>query len=278
MNGFDAIDRPLSPEQFVPFTARMMAALRAIESRRSDRLFNDPFAAQLAGAEAFHQVEQRLTAQDQNYVAVRTRFFDDFLQQTPGSQIVILAAGLDTRAYRLPWTRETKIYELDLPAVQTYKAALLQDAQPTCAHHLLAVDLTQSWEHALLASGYSPRVPSIWLIEGLLMYLQADQVNRLLKSVAQLTTIGSYLGLDLVNEAGLNYAPYRGYFQFGCNEPESLLSAYGWQATVGQAGDPTAHFGRYPAPLPAQSVPDVPRAFLVTAYQAGFDADTGSFD
>jgi len=265
MNPSDTSDRALSPDQFVPFTARMMAAIRALESRRSDRLFNDPFAVQLAGEEAFHEVDQRLTPQDHTYVAVRTRFFDDFLQQTPTSQIVILASGLDTRAYRLPWTRDIKIYELDYPTVQTYKANLLQDAQPTCSHYLLGVDLTQPWEESLLAIGYSPDMPSIWLIEGLLMYLMTDQVERLLSTVSRLTAIGSYIGLDLINLAGLNYEPYRGYIQFGHDEPEKLLGQYGWQADVLQPGDPEANFGRYPEPCPDRSIPNIPRVFLITA-------------
>jgi methyltransferase (TIGR00027 family) len=251
--------------KFVPFTAQMMAAMRARETSREDRLFNDPFAAILAGEEAFQRVDLQLTSQDQNYVAVRTRFFDDFLFSSKISQIVLLASGLDARAYRFPWNPDVAIYELDHPEVLSYKAALLKNVNPSCKHHLIAADLTQPWEENLLAAGYSPELPSIWLIEGLLMYFSEVQVDRLLKSVSNLSTQGSFLGADLINVKSLEYEPYKGYFRFGCDTPEKLLSNYGWQAEVIQPGDADANFGRYTEPSPAREVPDVMRVFLVRA-------------
>lgn len=264
----DEIQPPSEAEdhsKFVPFSARMMAAMRARESRREDRLFYDPFAELLAGEEAFQRVDQQLTPQDQAYVAVRTRFFDDLLSHSQTNQVVLLASGLDTRAYRCPWHPHTEVYELDYPEVLSYKGALLETTNPSCNHHLIPADLTQPWKEKLLETGYQPDSPSVWLIEGLLMYLLEVQVHFLLRTVSDLTAENSWLGADLINANGVDYGPYEGYFRFGCDMPEELLLEYGWQAKVFQPGDKGANFGRYTEQYPAREVPDVMRAFLVKA-------------
>jgi methyltransferase (TIGR00027 family) len=255
------------PDKFVPFTARLMAAIRAKETARADRLFNDFFAAQLAGEEAFTFLEQKLTKEDLAYVSVRTRFFDDFLLSvsTKANQIVILASGMDTRAYRLFWSSKTQIYELDQAQVLETKAAILFDATPSCQHHAISADLTQPWSHLLLEQGYQSNLPSVWLLEGLLMYLNESEVRQLLQTITGLTAADSYLGLDLVNVKSLEYEPYKGYFRSGFNEPEELLAQYGWHSEVIQPGDEGAHFGRYPKKLPSRDVLDVERVFLVKA-------------
>ena len=224
-------------DKFVPFTARMMAAMRAIESERDDRLFNDPFADRLAGEEAFQQVDLKLSQLDRIYVAIRTRFFDDFLLSSSVNQVVILASGLDTRAYRLPWNSGVKLYELDFPEVLAYKENCLSEVDPKCDRYAIAADLTQSWEDNLIKAGYCPEAPSIWLAEGLLMYLSEAQVREILSTVSRLSVSGSYLGLDVINIKSLEYEPYRGYFQSGWDYPEDLLSSYGWEAEVIQPGE-----------------------------------------
>ena len=257
------------PDKFVPFTARLMAAMRAKETERTDCLFKDPFAHCLAGKEAFTFVEKQLKEQDRPYVAVRTRFFDDFLLDacTKVNQIVILASGMDARAYRLPWSSETKMYEIDQAQIIETKTAILSDANPNCQHHVISADLTQPWSHHLLEQGYQSKLPSVWLLEGLLMYLTEPQVRQLLETISQLTPVDSYLGLDLVNVRSIEYEPYKGYFRSGFDEPEELLAEYGWKAEVIQPGDEGAHFGRYTDKLPPRDVPDVERVFLVKAYK-----------
>lgn len=272
---------PQNPDRFVPFTARLMAAIRAKETARADRLFNDSFAEQLAGEEAFTFLAEKLQEQDRAYVAVRTRFFDDFLVDvaTKVNQIVILASGMDTRAYRLPWSSTTKIYELDRAQVLETKKAILANATPNCQHYTIAADLTQSWSHLLLNQGYQPDLPSAWLLEGLLMYLSEPQVTQLLQTISQLTAGGSYIGLDLVNVKSIEYEPYKGYFRSGFDFPEQLLAEYGWKAKVIQPGDETAHFERYTNKLPPRNIPDVERVFLIKAHKvrgAG-EKDTSDF-
>ncbi|OKH29618.1 hypothetical protein NIES2101_43220 [Calothrix sp. HK-06] len=164
-------------------------------------------------------LHRKLKKQDQVYGAVRTRFFDDFLSLTTARQVVILASGLDSCAYRLPWMKEVKVYELDYPEVLAYKAALLKNTNIFCEHHLIACDLTQCWEEKLLSEGYCPKSPSVWLIEGLLMYLSEAQVHALLKSVSDLSTNGSELGADLISVKSLEFEPFKSYFRFGCDTP-----------------------------------------------------------
>lgn len=260
----------LEPKTFIPLTARLTAAMRARETDRCDRLFNDPFATQLAGADAFAFLAQRIKPEEEGrpYVVVRTRFFDDFLLAKQASQVVILASGMDTRAFRLPWSANTTVYELDQPEVLSYKDAVLKDIPPTCQRYAIAADLTQPWSHLLLAQGYRADVPSVWLIEGLLMYLNAAQVATLLTTVSQLTATGSWLGLDVINTTAIQSAAdsgFQGYWRSGFDHPEELLANYGWEANVIQPGDEGAHFGRYTHKLPSRDVPNVERVFLVTA-------------
>lgn len=172
---------------------------------------------------------------------------------------------MDTRAYRLPWSSETKIYELDQAQVIETKTAILADATPKSQHYAISADLTQPWSHLLLEQGYQPTLPSIWLLEGLLMYLTELQVRQLLDIISQLATADSSLGLDLVNVKSIEYEPYKGYFRSGFDEPEELLAEYGWKAEVIQPGDKGAHFGRYTNKLPPRNVPDIERVFLVKA-------------
>ncbi|MFM2312616.1 MAG: hypothetical protein RLZZ04_1892 [Cyanobacteriota bacterium] len=257
------------PDKFVPFSARLMAAIRALETKRPDRLFDDPFAGNLAGEEAFTFLKQQLKANDLAYVAVRTRFFDDFLLNTceEANQIVILASGMDTRAYRLPWSSKTKIYELDKAQVLETKKAILSDVIPTCQHYFnLPADLAKPWSHLLLEQGYQPNLPSVWLLEGLLAYLAESEVRQLLKTISQLTTTDSYLGLDLINVKCIEYKSYKGYWRSGFDYPEELLAEYGWLAEVIQPGDEGAHFGRYTDKFPPRDIPDIERAFLIKAH------------
>jgi methyltransferase (TIGR00027 family) len=153
----------------VGFTARMTAAARARETERPDRLFEDAFAAELAGREGFEFLDRHDAAvgQPRATFAVRTRFFDDHLLAAARDlgvrQVILLAAGLDTRAFRLEWPLGVQIYELDQPEVLAYKATVLASfkATPSCSRHVTAVDLRTDWPRALLAAGYRARGPSI---------------------------------------------------------------------------------------------------------------------
>jgi methyltransferase (TIGR00027 family) len=257
-----------------------VAAARAREDERPDRLFSDPFAAPLAGATGFAYLD-RLANVPTPYVAIRTRFFDDFLSQMVRSgdvrQVVLVAAGMDARAFRLPWPADLALYELDQPEVLALKHAILAEggARATCRRHALGVDLTQSWAEALCAAGYCPHEPSAWLVEGLLYYLDAAVVHALLERIAALTAPGSWLGADLVSrdalwspwlQPWLEVGAYNGaVWRFGTNDPERLCAGHGWEPWVRQPGEEGADFGRWPLPVVPRGIPGIPRGFLVVA-------------
>jgi len=278
-------DRASNPHLIAP-TARWMAAARARESERTDRLFDDPLAETLAGPEGFEWLERmNLTAGwagPELYPVIRTRFFDEFLLDacTNGGcrQVVIVAAGLDTRAFRLDWPADTRLYELDLPEVLEPKQAVVNElgVQPRCEQRLICTDLGRDpWHKALRAAGYRSGEPSVWLIEGLLFYLPGPAVGRLLDRVGAQMTSGSLLGLDLMNcDLFLSPLTWRQRFAltsqgapglFGTNDPGALLKRHGWDANVIQPGEDGASFGRWPKPLLPKWLPGVPRSFLVRA-------------
>ena len=267
-------------------TSRWMAAARARESERTDRLFCDPLAAVLAGPEGFGWLRDMEAAAGSDvpgrYPVIRTRFFDDFLldacQRLGVRQVVLAAAGLDTRAFRLQWPARTRLYEIDLPAVLNAKEDTIgkAGARPNCKRLTVAVDLQEAtWPEALLACGYRPQRPSVWLIEGLLYYLARPAVHALLEQVRSLTAVDSLLGLDLMNR-GLFFSPLAWPTQaalarrgapgrFGTNTPETLLAAHGFDADVTQPGEEGANFGRWPRPFVPRAMPGLPRSFLVRA-------------
>jgi methyltransferase (TIGR00027 family) len=151
---------PTSSHQLLGWTARWTAGAHARESRREERLFNDRWADLLAGREGEEWVEHR-SADHGLSTIVRTCFFDDFLQRVTGQhairQVVLLAAGLDTRAFRLTWPEHTRLFELDQPQVLKDKEQVLTaaGAQPTCKRKTIEVDLTGPWREKLLKAGFN---------------------------------------------------------------------------------------------------------------------------
>ena len=262
-------------------TALWTAASRARESDRADRLFDDPFAAILAGPEGFDLLSNYEADQPSPFLPVRTRFFDDLLMRAAQDfgikQFVCLAAGLDTRAVRLPWPAGVRLFELDYPEVLEWKEVLLERAGAglRCERHMVGADLAQSWDDALLTTDYDCTAPTFWLLEGLLAYLDGPTVHALLESVSNLASPGNWLGADVVNKTFLTSpwttpwlarlakqgAPWR----FATDYPETLFEKHGWRADVTQPGEEGANFGRYDYPIPPRTTPNVPRSFLISA-------------
>jgi len=136
-----------------------------------------------------------------NYFATRTKFFDtSFIDAANGGirQAVILAAGLDARSWRLPWPDGTTVYELDQDRVLDFKVTTLHEhgAEPACNRVGVAVDLRQDWPTALQQAGFDPSAPSVWSIEGLLMYLPAAAQDLLLDRIQDLAAPGSRLAVE----------------------------------------------------------------------------------
>jgi methyltransferase (TIGR00027 family) len=265
-------------------TACWTAAIRAQESERADRLFDDPLAATLAGREGAAWLERMtgVSGSDSNdSVNIRTRFFDDFLQRVtnnyPVRQVVLVAAGMDARAFRLEWPEGTVLYELDRPGLQERKAQRLASvgAKPTCDYRMVGVDLEDSWAEALSSAGFDASQRSAWLMEGLLFYLPESSALRLIDEVTALAAPESWLGLDVFNREML-VSPWTQAWRealeragvpwlSAVDEPETVLAERGWTATVLQPGEEGANFGRWPYPVAPRDMPGFPRSFLVTA-------------
>ena len=187
-------------------TARWTAAVRAGERERPDRLIDDPWAADLAGPEGMAWLAGRPEGSVLPIV-IRTRYFDDWLRtvaiEGPMRQVVLLGAGLDTRAWRLPWPAGVVVYELDRAEVLEAKARILAGAgagaEPACDRRPVAADLASDWGAALRDAGFDPTVPAAWLVEGVLFYLPEGVIRRVLEIVSSLAASGSRLGFDIVN-------------------------------------------------------------------------------
>ncbi|WP_151727247.1 class I SAM-dependent methyltransferase [Thermogemmatispora aurantia] len=258
-----------STHQRISVTAFLKAAARAVESQRPDRLFDDPWAALLASREGFSILEK---GEDRGAsIVVRTHYFDEWLQRLTHEeglrQIVLPAAELDRRAFRLSWPPATRFFELDLPAVVLYKEARLQvhQAQPRCQRTILAVDLTSSnWENQLQQAGFQPALPSVWLVEGLFFYLPLEQTRQLLARLSRLAAPGSWLGFDAIQSAMLpspltssriqltkkNGAPWIG----AIDDPVALLASLGWQASFVPNARTGYEYGRAIFPFIAPAV------------------------
>jgi methyltransferase (TIGR00027 family) len=258
-------------------TASWTAAIRALESDRPDRLFSDPFARALAGTEGLQMLD---AANVGIYVAIRTRFFDDFVlsvNRTGIRQVVIVAAGMDTRAFRLSWAAGTTVYEVDRPELLRIKNDILveQRAQPQCVRTTIGVDLEHEWHASLKEAGFKHDEPSLWLVEGLLFYLENPAVHKILAQLSGLAAPGSCLGVDFVSESyltspwtrdALSAMAQRGMpWRSGTDDPEELLAGHGWQADVKQPGEEGPGKERWPYPVMPRGFPGIPRSFLVTA-------------
>ena len=260
-------------KDIVSLSSRMAAAVRAIETQRADGLFQDPLAAKLAGDELIAEVAPTTQQYEDNgtpVIIVRTRFFDDFLKQEAAGirQVVLLGAGMDTRAFRLSWPADTHLFELDRSEVLEYKNSILGDALSQCYRSSLGVDIRSSWEEQLIAQGYRIDMPTVWIMEGLLYYLNEVDVQALLTTVTQLSVSGSWIGADLLNSyfVANNTGELSQHWKYGCDEPEKLFATYHWQASVLQAGDEGAHFGRFTRPMQPREIKDVPHYFFVKAH------------
>jgi methyltransferase (TIGR00027 family) len=269
-------------------TARWAAAQRARESQRPDRLFDDPLATALAGPEGaemlrLSEVYNPRSKQTTEYMVVRTRFVDDFLLRSvnspdsPPRQVVMLAAGMDARAFRMPLPPDTVFYELDQPAVLALKQELLHrsEAQARVRRIPVPVDLLADWTAPLETAGYQRTQPSVWILEGLLFYLKEPEVRKLLQGVSECAARHSALAADLISgsfltsawtQAALESMKERGMgWYWGTDDPEQFLGEFGWEALAVQPGEESANYGRWSEAVFPRVQRDLPRSFFVTA-------------
>ncbi|MBY0441769.1 MAG: class I SAM-dependent methyltransferase [Mycobacteriaceae bacterium] len=265
----------------VGVTATMVAAARAMATRVDQPLIKDPFAEPLVravGVEVLTRLATgELDATDLDIdpsnaimqrmidsISVRTKFFDEFFlgaTQSGIRQAVILASGLDSRAYRLRWPSRTVIYEIDQPQVIEFKSRVLAElgAKPTTYRRTVAIDLREHWPPALRAAGFNPNRPTAWIAEGLLGYLPPQAQDQLLDTITELSAPGSQLAAESfhnnnpdteerfkerIRTIGERWRAHgldldmNDLIYFGDrNEVMPYLSAHGWQVTSLSIGD-----------------------------------------
>lgn len=197
----------------VGLTALMVAAARAIETHRPDSLARDVYAehfVRAARASAGWPVRpddvpdgdaNPLWGRLARYFGLRTRALDDFLvgcTHAGSTQVVLLAAGLDARAYRLDWPAGTVVHELDREGVLAFKHRVLNgiEAVPKAERKPIATDLREDWATDLVHAGFDPSAPTTWLVEGVLLYLPPDAERALFATIDRLSAPGSAVAYE----------------------------------------------------------------------------------
>ena len=266
----------------VGLTALMVAAARAIETGRPDALARDEYAehfvraARACAGWPVHPDEvpegdaDPLWGRLARYFGLRTRVFDDHLLRCAGTgirQVVLLGAGLDTRAYRLPWPHGCTVFDIDQEAVLAFKQHTLDAsaAVPRARRVTVAADLRGDWTAVLSAAGFDPGRPTAWLAEGLLLYLPSAAERRLIDTVDALSAPGSTLAYEVklgVESAAVRNSPIYtatrdriGIELLALFDPDPRpdsatdLAGRGWRTEVRVPFDFTRRHGRGPEPL-----------------------------
>ncbi|OLT97786.1 class I SAM-dependent methyltransferase [Mycobacterium syngnathidarum] len=236
-------------------TATVVAAQRAIASRGPDPLIDDPYAEPLVRAVGGDVVRTMLDGGDvpdgaaaldrqqlAEAMAVRTRFFDSLFIDAAAAgvrQAVILASGLDTRAYRLPWPAGSVVYEVDQPAVIDFKTSTLAGlgVEPAAIHRAIAIDLRGDWPKALVDNGLDADSPTAWIAEGLLIYLPPAAQDQLFDDITRLSAPGSCLATEYIPDASAfseDRSPgvAEGFRRFGFDGELSHLVYHGRRSSV----------------------------------------------
>ena len=290
-------------------TAVMVAAARAVETERPDALIRDPYAKLLvanSGANVLWEamldpsMVARVEALDAEsaahlqhmraYQAVRTHFFDTYFKDAVAAgirQVVILASGLDSRAYRLDWPSGTTVYEIDQPQVLAYKSTTLAEngVTPSADRREVAIDLRQDWPAALCRAGFDPAAPTAWLAEGLLMYLPAEAQDKLFTQIGELSPAGSRISAEtapchaderraqmrerfkkVADELGLEQNIDVGELMYRDEDRAELadwLNNHGWRATAQNAVDEMHRLGRWIENVPLADDKDAFSDFVI---------------
>jgi methyltransferase (TIGR00027 family) len=282
--GSDDLESPLM------LSARLFAVNRALETTRRNPLYRDPLADDLAGNTGWavwHAWQQSVWpgygAGPDPYLTIATRFFDDALvdavRKAAITQVVIVRAGMDTRAFRLEWPANVQLFEVDTAEVFAHKEQVLHrlGAQPLCHRHLIVTRSLGSLKRVLRRTDFDSTQKTAFLLERL-QYLPKEGADRVLRDVTALASDGSWIGLSLVSDATLRSEFMRPFLQkleavglppwrFGVDEPEEWLATCGWRAGAIVLGTPDASYGRWPYGYIPREKPGVPRAFLICGWK-----------
>ena len=230
----------------IPFTARLMAYYRTKEYKNNNPLITDPFAERLAGDMSSFLNKHKLYT-EMDYPLVRSYYIEENLlrpwcNMNAKSQIVLLGAGLDTRAYRFePLQPNTHtIFEIDFPLVIQYKEEILKDEQPLCGLNRLSADLSKlEWISALIQSGFSNGIPTFWILEGLVYYMDQEVVASLLIKIAEISAGTSQIFVDICIPAlaEVELGPFSKHFKWGLSIKAAPLffATVGWNVSCSYA-------------------------------------------
>ena len=206
------------------WTALGNAAARATETQRADRLFSDDLAQHFVAAagstiplrpapETSSQSKGNTFGSDMmamigDVIVIKTRFFDEYFRRVCAAgcrQVVVLAAGLDTRAFRLDWPAGVRLFEVDLPDVLEFKEQVLLDqaARAACERIVVHADFRDDWSIALRNAGFDIRHPTAWLAEGTMGFLTTAECDRLLEEVNLLSSPSSWFSLDHTHDGSV---------------------------------------------------------------------------
>jgi methyltransferase (TIGR00027 family) len=277
-------------ERSLVLSAQMVAAHREMETARTAALYRDPLARDLAGVEGWavwQALQQSIwpgfwTGPDP-YLTISIRFFDDALAEAVRTaairQVVIVGAGMDTRAFRIEWPSDLHFYEVDIAEMFEHKEPVLHRvaAQPTCQRYPIVTSPRGSLTRALRRAGFEPARKSAFLIERL-QYLEPEHAERLLHEISALASEGSWIGFGAVTNDTLRSSfmqPFLGKLEaaglppwtFGVDDPEAWLAPYGWNASSAVAGAPDVSYGRWPYAYVPRRTPAIPRGFLTTGWK-----------
>lgn len=254
-------------------TAVGVARVRALETGRENALFRDPLAQAFAAAGGLwpsspplpdDEAARRRRLAVSLSIVIRTKFLDDLLQQASASgvrQVVLLGAGMDSRAFRMDWPEGTRLFEVDTAAPLDFKASVLRQerAVARCERITVAVDLREDWPAALAAAGHDPAEPTAWIAEGLLIYLPEDAVELLLARISTQSASGSRMGLTLgsrgvLERFGTDAAPGSAASMWVSempDDPVAWLAGHGWEADSHTLRERAAAYNR-PITTPPQ--------------------------
>ncbi|BBY27620.1 class I SAM-dependent methyltransferase [Mycolicibacterium sediminis] len=284
-------------------TALYVAAARALEAQKPDALAVDPFAEVFCRAvggdwadvldpaagdgtgQGVFGLRSDFGGHFVSFQGARTRYFDAYFARAADAgvdQIVVLAAGLDSRAYRLPWRDGTRVYELDQPQVLDFKRQVLASngAEPRAERREVAIDLRDDWPAALRDAGFDPTRPSAWIAEGLLIYLPASAQEQLFAGIDDLACPGSWVAVEegrpmpdemfrAKQQEERDAGEDGSFFTLVYNEQtapaQEWFTRHGWDADTTALPDHLARLGRPVAAEDSEAGPMLASISLVTA-------------
>lgn len=238
--------------QEVGATGLYTAAVRAGESKRPNRLFEDPLAQAFVSHWKYvlpsRQNSQRAEAL-RKFIVARTVFFDELILSACSGgcwQVVLLGAGMDTRAFRLPLPPDTCLFELDTADVLYSKSQVLKGhpTSPVCSRIPVPCDLRSDWSVTLLAAGFYLEKPTAWIVEGVFVYLDEDTVNDVTRAITSMSAPGSRMGLDMASHDQSESSPWQLRRSTAPFDPVIWLAEHGWTAEVSYARDVLRAHGR----------------------------------